>query len=111
MFHCVAAMSTQWGGQRSPPSQQRTPCDAHLYFDGTAANGSDSFAYKVHIHLCGVLLQLRQHLEQHRQGQHYIYLCGVLEQHRQGEWHIYLCQQFLGSNMCCSATCVADDEV
>ena len=34
----------------------------HLYFDGTAANGSDRFTDKVHIHLSGVLLQLSQDL-------------------------------------------------
>lgn len=38
----------------------------HLYFDGTAANGSDRFTDKVHIHLSGVLLQLSQDLQQNR---------------------------------------------
>lgn len=39
---------------------------AYLNFDGTAANGSDRFTHKVHIHLSGIFLQLCQHLQQDR---------------------------------------------
>lgn len=42
----------------------------HLYFDGTAADGSDRFTDKVHIHLSGVLLQLSQDLHTDEQWCH-----------------------------------------
>lgn len=50
--------------------QQHYIISTHLYFDGTAANGSDCFTDKVHIHLSGVLLQLSQHLQQHKHNIH-----------------------------------------
>ncbi|TNN52919.1 hypothetical protein EYF80_036857 [Liparis tanakae] len=51
----------------------------HLNFDGTAANGSDRFAYKVHVHLSGVLLQLSQDLQ--RDGRALVSLGGFCDQY------------------------------
>lgn len=65
-----------------------------LYFDGTAANGSDRFTHKVHIHLSGVLLQLSQDLQQDRQAS--VSLRWSCKQ--------YLC--FSNSLMCYSCGCV-----
>jgi len=46
------------------------PHSPHLHLDGTAADGAHRLPDEVHVHLRGVLLQLRQHLpEQARQSE------------------------------------------
>lgn len=44
---------------------------SYLYFDGTAADGTDGFTDEVHIHFGGVFLQLGQHLGHGRGNRSY----------------------------------------
>ena len=47
---------------QSPITWSQLPWDTCLHLDGTPSNGPHSFAHKVDIHLCGILLQFCQNL-------------------------------------------------